>query len=144
MKYELRKCTYDDVDFILELKNYGLKQYIEKIYGWNNDVQREKTIHELDRHINDMKVITIDEKDIGITTFYKENDVYVVGLTLIHPNYQGKKIGTELLNSYIKKAKRENKKIITMAFKENRACELYQRLGFKIVNEDNTHIYFEM
>lgn len=142
MKYELRNYTYNDTDFILELKEYGMKWYIEKIYGWDKDVQKEKTVHELDRHINDMKVIVVDNKDIGITTFYKENDAYVVGLTLIHPDYQSKGIATKLLSGYIKKAKDENKRIITKAFKENRACDLYERLGFNVEKEDNTHKYF--
>ena len=44
MKYELRNYTYNDTDFILELKEYGMKWYIEKIYGWDKDVQKEKKL----------------------------------------------------------------------------------------------------
>ena len=101
MEYEFRNCTYDDVDFIVDLKEFGLKWYMEIIYGWDKNVQKEKTVRELNRHINDMKIITSDKKDIGITTFYSEEDQYVIGLTIIHQDYQNKCISTSILSEYI-------------------------------------------
>lgn len=39
MKYNLRKCTFDDIDFIFELKKLCLKWYIEIVYGWDDESQ---------------------------------------------------------------------------------------------------------
>ena len=44
----------------------------------------------MDRHINDMKIIMLENKDMGVTTFYEEDDTYGVGLIIIHPDYQNK------------------------------------------------------
>ena len=128
MKYSLRKCTYNDIDFILGLKRLGLKWYIEKIYGWDENIQREKTLKELNKNINAVKIIVVDEKDVGITTFSKENECYCVGLTLIHPDYQNRKIATDILSKYIDVARKENKRIVIKTYKENRARKLYERL----------------
>lgn len=144
MDVKFRKCKYSDIDFILKLKELCFKWYIEIIYGWDIYVQREKTIHELDHHINDMKIITLDNKDIGITTFYEENDIYVVGMIAIHPDYQNNGIATNIINNYIKTAQNEKKKIIIKTYKENPARKLYERLGFKIYNEDNTHVHMSI
>ena len=101
MNVEFRKCKYSDIDFILKLKELCFKWYIEIIYGWDINIQREKTIHELDKHINDMRIIKLDNKDIGVTTFYETEGTYVVGLIIIHPDYQNKGIATNIIKEYI-------------------------------------------
>ena len=78
MNVEFRKCKYSDIDFILKLKELCFKWYIEIIYGWDIKTQREKTIHEVDKHINDMRIIKLENKDIGVTTFYEKEGTYVV------------------------------------------------------------------
>ena len=144
MNVEFRKCVYNDVEFMVKLKELCMKWYIEKIYGWNIDIQREKTIHEIDKHKNDMRIITLDKKDIGVTTFFEEDGKYVIGLIMIHPDYQGKGIATEIINNYINKARSENKNIQIKTYKYNLARRLYERLGFKQYNEDDTHVYLSI
>ena len=138
------KCNYDDIDFILLLKELGFKWYIEKIYGWDIEIQRNKTIEELDSHINNMRIIMLDDKDIGVTTFYEEKGDYVVGLLIVHPDYQEKGIATSIIQDYISKAKREKKNILIKTYKLNPAKKLYERLGFIPYNEDNTHVYLRI
>lgn len=144
MEYEFRNCTYNDVDFILDLKEFGLKWYMEILYGWDKNVQKEKTVRELNRHINDMKIITSYKRDIGITTFYNEDDQYVIGLLLIHPDYQNKGIATAILSEYINKAKIEKKRIIIKTYIKNPARRLYERLGFTLYDTSETHAHYEI
>lgn len=144
MEYSLRNSTYDDVDFILELKRLGLKCYIEKIYGWDEEVQRNKTLKELDANINAFKIIVVEGVDVGVTGFCKNNDCYYIGLTLIHPDYQNKGIATNILEGYIDIARKENKRIVIKTYKENRAKKLYERLGFIEYKKDDTHVYLEI
>lgn len=141
MKTEFRECRDSDLEFILNLKELCLKWYIEKIYGWDIKIQREKTIKELDKHINDMRIIMVNEQDIGITTFYEEDNVYIVGLIMIHPDYQNKGIATNIINNYINIAKGNKKKIIIKTYKDNPAKRLYERLGFLEYNQKDTHVY---
>ncbi len=141
---EFRKCEYDDCEFILGLKELCLKWYIEIIYGWDINVQREFTKKELDEHINDTRIITYNNKDIGVTTFYEENGEYVVGLIMVHPDCQSMGIGSKIISEYIKIAEKDKKSIVIKTYKLNPAKKLYERLGFKKYNEDNTHIYLNI
>ena len=144
MKITFRNCEYNDCDFILNLKELGMKWYIEKIYGWDTDIQREKTKHEIENHKNDMRIIEIDNNDIGVTTFYEENNEYVVGLIIVHPDYRGKGVATNIIKKYIDIAKKNNKNIKIKTYKFNPAKKLYERLGFKIYKEDDTHVYLKI
>ncbi len=38
MNYTLRECTFDDIDFIFELKKLCLKWYIDIVYGWDDEI----------------------------------------------------------------------------------------------------------
>lgn len=144
MQYELRQCKYNDLNFIFELKKLCLKWYIDSIYGWNDEIQLKKTNNELIRNIDSMKIIQVGKHDIGVTTFFKNDEFYQVGLTMIHPDYQSKGIGGGIIKDYIAQAKRDNKRIIIKTYKENPARNLYKRLGFKVYDTDQTHIYLEI
>lgn len=143
MEYILRSCTYEDIDFIFELKKLCMKWYIDKIYGWDDEIQRVKTSNELKRNADYMKIIRLDGKDIGVTTFEKGDD-YRIGLTIIHPDYQNKGIASSIFTGFISSAKADGKRIIIKVFKENPAKRLYERLGFSVYDEDSTHYYMEI
>lgn len=144
MNMNFRKCEFSDLEYILKLKEQTMKWYIEILYGWDIDVQREKTKQELDKHINDMRIILVDNKDAGLTTFYKEDDKYIVGLIMVDPIHQGKGMGSKIINDYINIARKENTDIYIKTYKLNPAKKLYERLGFKQYNEDNTHVYLSI
>lgn len=144
MKFNLRKCTFDDIDFIFELKKLCLKWYIEIVYGWDDKGQYNKTKNELNRNIEYMKIICVDDMAVGVTTLSEEDGCYRVGLTMIHPNYQNKGIGSAMIRDYINLAEKDNKRIIIKTYKDNPAQNLYKRLGFKVYNEDSTYIHLEI
>lgn len=144
MDFTLRNCTLKDLDFILNLKELGMKWYIEKLYGWNAEIQKTKTLEELDKYLKDMKIIMIDNTDVGITTFSEFDDCFQVGLTIIHPDYQNKGIATKIISEYIDIARKKHKRIIIKTFKENPAQRLYQRLGFKIYETTDSHLLLEI
>ncbi len=41
MEYTFRKCNNTDIKFIYNLKEKCFKWYVEKIYGWNKQMQIE-------------------------------------------------------------------------------------------------------
>lgn len=142
MNYNLRPCTIDDYELLFKLKVECLKWYVEKIYGWDDTIQREILKKEINEKMSYMKIIQIDNTDIGVTTHFIDKDGNdVVGLIAILPDYQGKGIGTDIIKKYISNA---SKRIILQVFKDNPARELYEKLGFKKYGETNTHILMEI
>lgn len=144
MIYRLRECKFDDLDFILKLKEFGMKWYIEKIYGWDINVQKQKTLKELHNNLNNMKIIMVDGNDVGVTTFIETDSYFQVGLLIILPEYQNKGIASLIIREYIQIANNKKKRIIIKTYKDNPAQNLYKRLGFNIYNTDDTHIYLDI
>ena len=144
MEIKFRNCRYDDCEFILKLKELGMKWYVEKTYGWDINFQRERTKREIEKFIDTMRIIIADNKEIGATNFFEENNEYVVGLVLIHPDYRGKGIATKIINDYINIARNNNKSIRLSTYKYNPAQKLYERLGFKQYDEDDTNSYLRI
>lgn len=144
MEFTLRNCTMSDLDFIVKLKELGMKWYIEKLYGWNEEIQKEKTLEELNKYINDMKIVMVNNADAGITTFSEFEDYFQVGLTMIHPDFQNKGIATKIISGYIEIARLKKKRIIIKTFKENPAQRLYQHLGFKIYKTTESHLLLDI
>ena len=141
MDISYRPCAPADLDFILELKRLAMKWYIEKLYGWDEAVQREKTRAEIEMHGGDMRIITSEGTDVGVTTFFEQDGAYVMGLIILRPEYSGRGIGTAVIGGYIDKARAAGKKLLTKTYKHNPARRLYERLGFKVYDEDDTHVY---
>ena len=144
MKIEFRKCKQKDVSFILELKELGMKWYIEKIYGWNIEIQKEKTKREIEKFKDTMKIIVVDNQDIGVTNFFEDEGKYHVGLIIVHPDYQGKGIATKIINDYIDLTREKQKEILIKKYKYNPEKKLYEKLGFKQYDEDDTHVYLSI
>ena len=144
MEIKFRNCRYDDCEFILNLKELGMKWYVEKTYGWDINFQRERTKREIEKFIDRMRIIIADNKEIGATNFFEENNEYVVGLVLIHPDYQRKGIATKIIKDYINIARNNNKSIRLSTYKYNPAKKLYERLGFKQYDEDDTKSYLRI
>lgn len=74
MDYTFRKCNEADIKFIYELKEKCFKWFVEKIYGWNEQLQIELTQKEMNEHMTDMSIIRHENTDIGVFTFYYDDN----------------------------------------------------------------------
>lgn len=144
MEYELRECTLEDFDFLFELKKQNFKWYVDKIWGWNDEDQKKRLRDDLNEHLNHKKIVVLNKKDIGsyATHITENNDLFINEISIIK-EYQNKGIGTDILRKQIAECENKNMKVLLQVFKENPAKKLYERLGFKIYNETETHYQME-
>lgn len=68
-----------------------------------------------------------------------ETELVIVSIQLL-PQHQGRGIGTSLIDVLFKEARDEGKRLTLQVLKVNdRARQLYERLGFSTVEETDTH-----
>jgi len=140
----LRPCTHGDSDFYYNVKKTALLSYVEQTYGeWKEDYQR-------DRHVQNFKpeftqIIQFNLTDIGIIAIEEDSDTMTVHNIEILPEYQNRGIGSHLMKKIILNAKEKGKNISLQVFKTNpKARALYERLGFKVETETETHFLMSL
>ena len=134
-----RQATNSDFELTFQIKSDSIKPYIEKIWGWNYELQ-------LDFHKKDFKPaqiqIILDEsgQEIGLLNKVEtDQSIHLLNL-LIRDTAQGKGIGTNILKDMILQSRLTNRKIELQVFKINDgARRLYQKLGFSIIAETEFH-----
>lgn len=144
MEYTFRPCVLDDFDFLFMLKKDNFRRYIEEIWGWNEEEQKNRLKEDLKIHLQHKKIILLDDKPIGIyvTHFTEDGDLYINEISILK-EYQNKGIATKIISKQIKENKNKEIRTILQVFKNNPAKKLYERLGFRVYNETETHYQME-
>lgn len=144
MEYSFRNCTVNDFDFLFELKKQNFKWYVDKIWGWKDDEQKERLKQDLEEHLAHKRIILIDNKPVGIYVVHitENGDLFINEISILR-EYQNKGIGRKILEEQLKENQSKGIRTILQVFKDNPAKSLYEKLGFKVYGETETHYQME-
>jgi ribosomal protein S18 acetylase RimI-like enzyme len=140
MEYKIEKCTEQDMEWLYNLHERTMREYVDKVYGW--DPEREKRYFH-DKAKLDRYHLILDEADekIGALNFVAENDVIRIFRIEVLPDFQNRGIGSMILDKIIERARKEGKNIELRVLKVNPAHKLYSRRGFKVFKESDKYFY---
>jgi len=139
----LRSGHEMDKDFIFFVKKATLKTYVEQTWGpWDEEFQISR-FNEICSPA-EFQIIQFQGKDIGVQQIHENQASIEIGIIEILPEYQNREIGTNLIGNIIHEATMKKKLVCLQVFKVNvKALKLYQRLGFKVIRETDTHYVME-
>lgn len=138
MNYKLVPITEEDYNFIYNLKKNAYIKYVQEIWGWNEEIQKEYFEKFIETYKDNTYLIKLKNQVIGFyNDEFLENGDYEIGNICIIPEYQGKGIGTRILRDFLEINKDKN--IHIQYFKQNPVGNLYARLGFVPNGETNYH-----
>ncbi len=133
MKLEFRVPTKSDIDDILTWKYDG------KYSFYDNDIQKEKMewIESFVDSDDNFSIYNDSNKLVGNCSFYYIEEILCVGLQM-RPELTGKGFGVEFAKSIIDYGREKYKfnyiDLIVAKF-NNRAIKVYEKLGFKVIEE---------
>lgn len=134
MRIGLRHISFDDYEFLWRLHNAALKKYVEKTWGWNEEWQKANFKNAFNP--NDGEIIVVDGADAGFLWIVeKESETLLASIRLL-PEFQNKGVGTRIIKNLLDKS---DKPVRLQVLKINPARNLYDRLGFEIIGETDTH-----
>lgn len=135
--YSLRQATAADYDFLYGLLTATMKEYIEATWGWDEEFQRQRFAD----HFNPAKsnIVIARGRDVGqLSVIQKDDEIFLSGIFIL-PAYQGQGLGTTIINDVVAQAREKGLPVGLRVLRSNPARQLYKRLGFKIVEENDVH-----
>ncbi len=135
----LRPYVPEDYEFVYGLKKLCYHDYVEALWGWDEEDQRSRFAGFMAEGAGEMTVILLDgDTPIGMTNYeFSGADTLDICNLCLLPEYRGRGIGGKLLRQYIAQSTRP---ILTLqVYKNNPARRLYERLGFQVYEETDTH-----
>lgn len=140
MRYYFEKYKEEYFKVLYEMKKDNFKWYVEKLYGWDEKAQIQFQKDFIEKYRNDINVIKLSDEIIGLFTNYiSENNESEISLFYIDKKYQRQGIGTEILQNQLEIDRNNNRNTVLQVFKENPARFLYQKVGFEVYEETQTH-----
>ncbi len=139
---KLREAAQDDSGFAYRAKRAALREYVEKVWGWDEDEQRR--LHEQRFRAQDFRIISLAGTDVGIMAMVVAPDCVKLNQVFVLPEHQGKGIGRECMLLVMEEARQLGLPVRLGVLKVNpRAMAFYRRLGFTQTGETDTHHLME-
>ena len=130
-QFTLRQATDEDFPKCLGIRNGAMREYIERIRGWDEDYEERRFRGHF--HPDKTRVILSDDRMIGFLGVREEVDALYVAQMYLIPEYRGRGIGTALVRELLA----EVRPVVLKVTKLNTgARRLYERLGFRVKSED--------
>lgn len=134
----LRAASALDSDFAYHVKKSAFREYVEKVWGWNEAEQRQ--LHERRFLPSNCRVIQLSGRDIGVLCLLRNADCVNLKQLFILPEHQCKGIGKACMLQVIRDADAWGLPVRLQLLKVNhRALVFYKRLGFNDIGETPTH-----
>jgi ribosomal protein S18 acetylase RimI-like enzyme len=132
MIFSLRKATIQDFDSTYEIKKNALSEYLDLLWGWNEDAQFE--FHQQHFEPLNFQIIEISQKPIGYLEIYSKGDSIFLANLMILKSFQGKDIGKNILTDLLKTHSKIELEVLKVNLK---AKYFYERLGFIVSGEND-------
>jgi len=116
-----------------------MRWIIERLFGW--DPAREGKNFAQFFKLDEARIITADEQDVGWIQEQVEDTTINLGSFYVMPIMQRRGIGTQVLQMLLARARNESKAITLAVVKINPALHFYEKHGFRITHEDQHKFY---
>jgi ribosomal protein S18 acetylase RimI-like enzyme len=129
----LRPATRTDSARCYLLHRAAMRAYVAAIWGW--DERAQQAFYERGFDADGTRIITVDGHDAGVLIVEDRPTEIYLGRVEIHPDYQGRGIGSQLIGQLLREAADRGQPVVLDVLTVNfRAHALYQRLGFHEVD----------
>jgi ribosomal protein S18 acetylase RimI-like enzyme len=138
----LRDCREEDRVFVWEVRRQALREYVAAIWGWDEGAQRE--MFERRFSPSGHQIIVVDGMDAGLLQLVDEGSNLVVGKIELLLEFQRKGVGTVLMKRILGEAQVRRVPVRLQVLRTNTpARRFYERLGFSVSGETDTHFQME-
>ena len=140
--YKLVKAFKKDIPRLIKYKKDIIYMYSKDLVEDERNKIDEYVITSANEMFEDYYNIIIDDKIIGSILLKDMPQGKLIDEIYIEKEFRNNGIGTDIIMKILKES--DNKNIYLWVYKENsKAVVLYNRLGFKIIDETESRYYME-
>ena len=130
---QLRRATPADLDWLVDLRLQTMVTYSEASgRRLSQQDQENRVLQDFDS----IRVITASDEDIGMIKVIRNPEQWQLVQIQLLPKYQGMGVGARHVKELIAQAKHAEVSLALSVLKVNPAKRLYERLGFRVVAEN--------
>jgi ribosomal protein S18 acetylase RimI-like enzyme len=138
----LRVGVQEDRDLIFASYKATLQNYVEWAWGWNEEFQ---TAGFWKHHpVEQFRVVMVGQKFAGAMHVEEQETLHFVRMIFLLPEFQGRGIGSRLLGEEVARVRKSGKQLHLKVIKINPAKNLYERLGFSVIEEDKVTYHMRL
>lgn len=140
---ELRPATRDDLAFAFDALRAAMRDYVAATWGaWDDPHQRELFAPSFDLRTH--RILRCDGEDAGVLAIEeKVQSVHLARIFLL-PRFQRRGVGTRVVRALTDVARQRGQPVeLTVLRVNDPARRFYERLGFSVVGETQTHFHME-
>lgn len=135
--YALRRGTASDYELMWTIQRVSIGPYVDATFGWEESVQRRY----FDDHFDHRKhqIILVGGVDAGFLSWERRDDHVYLGNVALLPEFQNRGVGTRVVRDVMAQAEKDGLPLRLQVLKPNPARRFYERLGFVVCGETDTH-----
>jgi putative acetyltransferase len=134
----LRQLRSGDDEFCFQLHRSALGEYVEAVWGWDEEAQR--AYHETHFDAARTQIITVDGQDAGALVLDDTGTEVVLGRIELEPHHQGRGVGGHVVRALVTEAASRGQDVVLEVLDVNtRAKAFYERLGFRETGRPRPH-----
>lgn len=135
---QLRPAVEADRDFARDLHHSCYRPWVEPVWGWDDSRQDQLFAERWDSA--ETSIVEVDGQPVGSLRTSEHGDHLFIDDIEIHPTWQRRGLGSALLRSVLTDADSRRLPVRLQVIKGNPARNLYERLGFTVTGETDTHL----
>jgi GNAT superfamily N-acetyltransferase len=137
-----RPAQPSDMDFARDVHHRAYRDVVVRQFGpWDETAQGRWFNDDWRGHL--FEIVICDGNSCGYLSSEERPDSISVREIVLAPEFQGQGIGTSILKEIIERASGSGRPILLRTQHQNRALNLYLRLGFREIQKTDTHTYLE-
>lgn len=139
MILERGPATSSDTEFARTTHHAAYRDVVSRQFGAWDEALQDRLFEE--KWMPDKcEIVLCDGNPCGFLSVEDHPDHIHISEIVIAPQFQGRGIGSRLLNEEVQRGREAKSPLRLQVLRENRALELYRRLGFKECDTTETHI----
>ena len=135
-QFEVRQARPGDRDTLYRIRREAMRPYVEQVWGWDEELQERRFCESYDH--TETQVVIVDGLAVGLLRVSESESALFIDQVEIVPDYQGRGIGTALINDLLARGRPVELRLMKVNADAGR---LYERLGFRVISDNEKHYH---